>query len=152
MPRQKRNKESEAIRRMIHGHLQRSVESAMAAAPLLAGAHLDEDALAVFVEGSLSEAESKSVVAHLVSCHACRHTAAQLIRLQSSIGENELTRDVLTPPDRNRFIRLLDDLAARVLPEAGDREVLAYHASTEDLEEKKEKDVTEETENGDSKR
>lgn len=136
---------------MIHGHLQRNVEAAVSVSAVLAAAHLDEDALAAFVEGGLSETESKGIVSHLVACHACRRDAAQLIRLQSATGESEFARDSTLPPEPTRFRRLLDDLASRVLPDSGDREVLAYHAPTEDLEDKEEKDVTEETENGDSK-
>ncbi|MBA2503058.1 MAG: hypothetical protein H0V27_09285 [Pyrinomonadaceae bacterium] len=148
MPRQKRNKESEAIRRMIHGHLQRKTEVAAHASTLLAASHLDEDALAAFVEGTLSELESKTIVSHLVACAACRRISAQLIRLQSAVGGNEFTQeDAATPPtEPGRFRRLLDDLASRVLPDAGDREVFAYHAPAEDFEAKEKEKEKEETE------
>ncbi len=140
---------------MIHGHLQRNVEAAVSVSAVLAAAHLDEDALAVFVEGGLSEVESKAIVSHLVACHACRRGAAQLIRLQSATSENELVRDSTLPLEPTRFRRLLDDLASRVLPDSGDREVLAYHAPAEDFEAKDrdaEKDATEETESEDSEK
>ena len=36
------------------------------------GAHIDQDSLSAFVEGTLSERESAPVVGHLVGCSFCR--------------------------------------------------------------------------------
>jgi hypothetical protein len=43
--------------------------------------HLDDDSLAAFVEGALSNRESTPVLYHLVECGFCRHKTAELVRL-----------------------------------------------------------------------
>ena len=43
--------------------------------------HLDEDSLAAFAEGNLSDRESEPMVNHLVRCGFCRHKTAELLRL-----------------------------------------------------------------------
>ncbi|MBD0372154.1 MAG: hypothetical protein ICV60_15035 [Pyrinomonadaceae bacterium] len=133
MPRPKNNRETEGIRLMIHQHLQRS---AMAAPPLVADVHLDEDALSSFVEGRLTETESAPVIQHLVGCGFCRRATAQLIRLESEIGptETEASEPVQSEPGRIRS--LLDSLASRVLPQSEGDAVFAYHAPAEDFKPK----------------
>ena len=134
---------------MIHQHLQRHGGNLTPDAP--AGTpfspHLDEDALAAFVEGRLGEAESAPLVSHLVSCYSCRHITAQLVRLESQLGEAEEPIAAAVPPseERGRIRRLLDELAARVLPAADDDEVFAYHAPAEDFRPKEEKKGSAET-------
>lgn len=98
-------------------------------------AHLDEDALAAFVEGSLSRRESAPLVAHLVACAFCRRATSELVRLES-----QLAASLDAPPQQpqqqeepGRIRRLLDRLAARVLPATGDDIVFAYHAPAEDF-------------------
>ncbi|HYY59629.1 MAG TPA: zf-HC2 domain-containing protein, partial [Pyrinomonadaceae bacterium] len=83
MPRPKSNRDIEAMRRMIHQHLQ---GSALVAPPVLMDAHLDEDALNAFVEGRLGETEARPVVKHLVACSYCRHATSQLVRLEAETG------------------------------------------------------------------
>lgn len=43
--------------------------------------HLDQDTLAAFAEGSLSEREARPAISHLVDCSFCRHITAELVRL-----------------------------------------------------------------------
>ncbi len=119
---------------MIHQHLQRR---ALVAPPMLSETHLDEDALSAFIEGRLSEAESAPVVAHLVSCGFCRHITAQLVRLESEIGASETSLPPATE-EPGRIRRLLQELAARVLPSSEDEAVFAYHAPAEDFRRKEE--------------
>ena len=140
MPRPKSNKESDRLRRMVHQHLGRRASLAPASA---AGAHLDEDALSVFVEGRLSEKESAPVIRHLVSCASCRHITAQLIRLDTELTINE-TPAPAPAEEPGRIRRLLADLASRVLPSSADDVVFAYHAPADDFEKKDtEKDAPE---------
>ena len=123
------------MRRMIHEHLQRR---AMVAPPMLSAAHLDEDALSAFLEGRLSESEAVPVTSHLVYCGFCRRITAQLVRLESELGESEITT-IAGPEEPGRIRRLLQDLAARVLPAADDdAAVFAYHAPAEDFKRKEE--------------
>lgn len=135
MPRPKSNKESARFRQMVHEHLRRG--RASFAARSASGAHLDEDTLSVFVEGRLSELESAPVVRHLVSCASCRHITAQLIRLDTDTSAAETpTHAPASAEEPGRIRRLLESLAARVLPSSGDDEVMAYHAPADDFEQK----------------
>jgi hypothetical protein len=128
------------MRRMIHQHLQRS---ALGAPPMLYDAHLDEDSLSAFVEGRLSEAESTSVIPHLVACGFCRRITAQLVRLESEIGPVETGVPAVTDKEPSRIHGFLKDLAARVLPSSDDdaEAVFAYHAPAEDFRRKDEADA-----------
>lgn len=122
------------MRRMIHQHLQ---SRALVAPPMLYDEHLDEDSLSAFVEGRLNESESASVIPHLVACGFCRRITAQLVRLESEIGEVETSAPAVTA-EPGRIRSLLQDLAARVLPSSDDDEaVFAYHAPAEDFRRKK---------------
>ena len=49
--------------------------------------HLDQDTLAAFTEGSLSELEARPAVSHLVNCSYCRHITAELVRLDLEFAE-----------------------------------------------------------------
>lgn len=140
MPRPKSNKESDRLRRIVHGHLHR----ASFAPTSTVGAHLDEDALSAFVEGRLSETESAPLIKHLVSCTSCRHITAQLIRLDTELSSHETPLPVPTE-EPGRIRRLLSDLAARVLPSTEDDAVFAYHAPADDFEKKDEAEGDEET-------
>ena len=51
-------------------------------------AHLDQDTLSAFVEGSLNERQATPVVGHLVKCDFCRHVSAELIRLDMEFAES----------------------------------------------------------------
>jgi len=49
--------------------------------------HLDQDTLAAFTEGNLTELEARSAVSHLVDCSFCRHITAELVRLELQFAE-----------------------------------------------------------------
>ena len=51
------------------------------------GGHIDDDSLSAFVEGTLNRRESDSIVTHLVDCGFCRHTTAELVRLDLAFAE-----------------------------------------------------------------
>jgi hypothetical protein len=122
---------------MVHTHLRRR---ALVAPPFAAGTHLDEDALSAFTEGRLSEQESAPVVRHLVACSFCRHITAQLVRLDSEVGE---TAQAAAPPaqeEPGRIRRMLEDMAARVFASHDDDAVFAYQAQAEDVEKDKAQD------------
>jgi hypothetical protein len=125
---------------MVHLHLRRR---ALVAPPFAAETHLDEDALSAFTEGRLSETESAPVVRHLVACSFCRHITAQLVRLDSEVGETTQTPATPASEEPGRIRRLLDNLAGRVFPSHDDDAVFAYHASAEDFEKDKAHDAEE---------
>ncbi|MDQ3686236.1 MAG: hypothetical protein M3430_11655 [Acidobacteriota bacterium] len=130
MPRQKTNIQSESVRRMIEQHLRRR---ALVAPPVSVGNHMNEDALAAFVEGRLTHNESVPLVSHLVACAFCRRATAELVRLDAALGEIEGVQAIQSE-EPGRVRRLLDDLAARVLPSSDGEVVFAYHAPAEDFE------------------
>lgn len=137
---------------MIHQHLQRS---AMEAPPVIAGVHLDEDALSAFVEGRLTETESAPVIQHLVGCGFCRRATAELIRLEAETGPMETALPASEQEEPGRIRSLLDKLASRVLPQSEGDSVFAYHAPAEDFKPKTEtspgKEQSEDKAEGDEK-
>ncbi|MEA2174648.1 MAG: hypothetical protein QOD00_2240 [Blastocatellia bacterium] len=135
VPRPKNNRETESIRRMIHARLQRHEFEDAPVGSTPAGAHLDEDALATFVEGRLGENESAPLIRHLVACGFCRRITAQLIRLDDELGAlNETVQRTEVEDEPGRLRRFLADLAARVLPSSETDAVFAYHAPAEDFQ------------------
>jgi hypothetical protein len=56
------------------------------------GSHIDDDSLSAFVEGTLNRRESDSIVTHLVDCGFCRHTTAELVRLDLAFAEEAPTQ------------------------------------------------------------
>lgn len=118
---QEPNPETEAIRRLID----RRLRDRLSAEAVLAhfDEHLDDDSTSAFVEGCLNENESDPLIAHLVQCSACRHTTAQLVRLESElVAETEVTLD--ESPGRMRSF--LENLAARITPSFEEDVVFAY--------------------------
>jgi len=116
---EKAKKETETIRYLIHQRLKTRAESL----PGPLEAHLDEDAICAFVEGRLAEAESAPVITHLVACAPCRHTTAQLIRLESQFDPESDPTPVEGPgPVRS----LLEHLASRITPSFEEDVVFAY--------------------------
>lgn len=129
MARQKKNGPNDAARLMVEAHLRFREQLSPAVGPV---EHLDEDRLAAFVEGCLTEAESAPLVAHMVGCSPCRRATAQLVRLEYELGD--ASPAVAEAPEPGRIRRLLDSLAARVLPQSDEDAVFAYHAPAEDFE------------------
>ena len=95
---------------------------------LPAGSHLDEDLIAAFVEGRLTDTECKPILSHLAACGLCRRTSAQFVQL-----ENQVDADIATPADEEpgRLEALLSRLRSAV-PSAHDEVVFAYENPRED--------------------
>ena len=124
------DKEMEAIRNMVDQRLKSGPPAETIA---LAGSpHLDEDSLSAFVESSISDSESSSIVAHLIACVSCRDASARLIRLESL----QLDDDDVTIPEQSpsRLRQFLADLAAQVVPSSGEDAVFAYQNPDTDQE------------------
>lgn len=130
MPRIENNNQNETAQRIIGLHLQRR---ALVAPPVTAGEHMDEDALSAFIEGRLSAREARPLLSHLVNCGSCRRITTQLVRLEEAIGDTAPVATPAAPREPSRIRRLLDELAARVLPASDDAAVFAYHAPAEDF-------------------
>jgi hypothetical protein len=117
----KPNAETEGIRRLID----RRLKTRLAAEAVVAhfDDHLDEDSISAFVEGRLEEAESSSLISHLVQCSSCRYITAQLVRLESRVdSESEATAE--EGPGRLRSF--IDRLAAHLTPSFEEDAVFAY--------------------------
>lgn len=112
----------EAIRNLIHQRLKSCPPAETLA--IASGEHLDEDAIAAFVESRVSENESSAIVSHLIACAPCRAASARLIRLESLAIEG----DEVTIPEQSpsRLRQFLADLAAQVVPSSGEDAVFAY--------------------------
>jgi anti-sigma factor ChrR (cupin superfamily) len=97
---------------------------------LPAGSHVDEDLIAAFVEGRLTDTECKPVLSHLAACGLCRRTSAQFVQL-----ENQIDADIVTPADEEpgRLEALLSRLRSAV-PSAGEEVVFAYQNADEPRE------------------
>ena len=122
------------MRRAIHNRLR---ARALVDSPVLSGAHLDEDALAAFSEGRLSEREAAPIVSHLVACASCRRITTHLIRLASetSFAESASLEHKAEPARARSFFK---ELASRLFAVREDEAVFAYHAPAEDFERKDE--------------
>ena len=91
--------------------------------------HVDEDTIAAFVEGRLSDAECTPVLSHLAACGLCRRTSAQFVQLENQI--DDVAADAAEEP--GRLEALLSRLRSAV-PSAGEEVVFAYQNSEETRE------------------
>lgn len=136
MPPSNHNNEMETARLMLGQHLRRGAPSSSTAAA--AFVHPDDDAINAFIEGRLKENESRPVISHLIDCAACRRMTVELIRF---ITEIEPASEETSKPDAEqstgRIRRLLQELAARVMPSSTDDAVFAYQAQANEAESQK---------------
>src|SRR2546425_7599284 len=123
-------REMEVIRAMVHCRL--SVLAGVKTESITPAAHLDEDAMAAFVEGQLGENETLSIITHLTSCGSCRDFTARLIRLESSFAADDESTIVEEAPSRLR--KFLAGLASQVIPSGGEDAVFAYQNPDENVE------------------
>lgn len=116
----------ERMREIVAQRLKSVAASELSNLP--AGAHVDEDSIAAFVEGRLTDTECKPVLSHLAACGLCRRTSAQFVQL-----ENQIDDEVSPAGDEEpgRLEALLSRLRAAV-PSAHDEVVFAYENPQED--------------------
>ena len=119
------NKTGDAIRNMVEHRLK-----SVARTELLdtsAGVHIDEDAIAAFVEGRLAETECTPVLAHLAACGLCRRVSAQIVRLENQIDAEPTTETAVEEP--GRLEALLSTLGSAV---PSNEEVVFAYQNPED--------------------
>lgn len=92
--------------------------------------HVDEDTIAAFVEGRLSDTECAPVLSHLATCGLCRRTSAQLVQLENQIDDETSPASEEEP---GRLEALLSRLRSAV-PGGTDEVVFAYENPTEEQE------------------
>lgn len=99
--------------------------------------HLDDDSLTAFVEGNLSERESKPIVSHLVDCSFCRHVTAELVRLDLAFADEQV-QTVVEENQPSRISEVLSGLFAKIFG-TGDSAVFAHNEAEEKAETTEEK-------------
>ncbi|MEO8649284.1 MAG: zf-HC2 domain-containing protein [Acidobacteriota bacterium] len=99
----------------IQGLLDRYLASQRSIGVEVGGPHLDEDHLAAFTEGNLSEREAMPIVAHLADCSFCRHITAELIRLDLALAsEPGPVRAASEAAEPTRISAVLNGLLSRI--------------------------------------
>jgi hypothetical protein len=135
MPRPKEPQEYDAMRDLLHYYLRSGSRAATAAS---SGEHLDEDRLAAFIEGRLTEGESAPVIRHVATCSICRHATASLFRLPVEADEDEA--ESIRRPERRSIPSIPDFLPSAITSSAPT--VFAYQDPTKDDEHNEEKGAT----------
>jgi hypothetical protein len=103
------------------------------------GSHIDDDSLSAFVEGTLNKRESDSIVSHLVDCGFCRHTTAELVRLDLAFAE-EAPSQIAAQAEPSKISEVLSGIFSKIFGTT-DGAVFAHEEK-----EKKEKDEEKEGE------
>jgi len=97
--------------------------------------HLDEDSLAAFTEGNVSEREAQPIVRHLIDCSFCRQVTTELVRLDLAFTDEEIK--VVTVENRpSKISEVLNGLLSRIFG-ANDGAVFAHQEKEEDSEKTK---------------
>lgn len=78
------------------------------------GNHIDDDSLSAFVEGTLNRRESDSIVSHLVDCGFCRHTTAELIRLDLEFAEEEVPARIAASEEPAKISEVLSGIFSKI--------------------------------------
>jgi hypothetical protein len=76
--------------------------------------HLDDDSLATFVEGTLSQRELTPVVNHLVDCGFCLHKTAELVRLDLEFADASDAAYPAEPAQPQRISTVLSELFSKI--------------------------------------
>ena len=102
--------------------------------------HLDQDTLAAFTEGNLSELEARPAVSHLVDCSYCRHITAELVRLDLEFAEEPApVRSQAAQP--SKISEVLSGVLAKMF---GTSENAVFAHEDKDKEAEKDKEPTDE--------
>jgi hypothetical protein len=104
------NKENNEIQALLEGYLRfRSSASKTA----VMGEHLDEDSLAAFVDGDLTQRENTFFASHLVDCSFCLHKTAELSQLRNAF-EEEAYEAIPQTSQPVKISEVLSDLFSRL--------------------------------------
>jgi len=86
--------------------------------------HPDEDLMNAFVEGQLTDVESRHLVSHLVRCATCLHLTAQMISHEPEV--DQLDNPDVSAQQQSPLQRFLDSLARGLVPPSNEDAVFAY--------------------------
>jgi len=93
--------------------------------------HLDEDSLAAFVDGRVSEREARPMIRHLVDCSPCRHFTAELVRLDAAFAEHEAVTTQPASKEPSRVSEALSGILERIFG-SNDAAVFAHSEETDE--------------------
>ena len=93
--------------------------------------HLDQDALSAFIEGGLSERETKPMLRHLVDCTFCRHMTTELVRLDMAFAGTVEVRVPVQEQEPAKISQVLNGILTRIFG-TRDGAVFAHHETEED--------------------
>jgi hypothetical protein len=130
----KMNEQEKTIQNVLAEYLT-SVDRSAAPTP-----HLDQDTLAAFTEGSLSERVSLPVVSHLVNCSFCRHITAELVRLDLEFEAEPIA--VQTTGDVSQPTKVSEVLSGLLSKMFGSSENAAFAHNEEEEKKEDERDET----------
>ena len=108
------------------------------------GSHIDDDSLSAFVEGALNRRESDSIVSHLVGCGFCRHTTAELVRLDLAFAE-EAPAQIAAQAEPSKISEVLSGIFSKIFGTT-DGAVFAHEEKEKDEGEAKEADKQKDSE------
>ncbi len=128
------NNKSVAIRDLINHRLKLVAATELRAEST--EAHLDEDAIAAYIEGRLAETECTPVLAHLAACGLCRRLSAQFVRLENQI-DSESIDEPMSADELGRLESLLSRLGS--IGTSNEDVVFAYQNPSEDEEQEQQK-------------
>lgn len=97
--------------------------------------HLDEDLLAAFTEGNLSEREAKPIISHLINCSFCRNVTAELVKLDLAFA-GETVQPAVSEDKPSRISEVLGNLLSNIFG-TDDGAVFAHQEKEENSEEAK---------------
>jgi len=102
-------------------------------------AHLDEDSLNAFAEGTLSEREAMPMVDHLTDCSFCRHKTVEMVRLELEFADMNAPVQVRETSEPASVASVLNGILSRIFG-SGESAVFAHEEPKKNDEEKKEED------------
>jgi len=102
-------------------------------------AHLDEDSLNAFAEGTLSEREAMPVIDHLTDCSFCRHKTVEMVRLELEFADMDAPVHVRETSEPASVASVLNGILSRIFG-SGESAVFAHEEPRKNDEEKKEED------------
>ena len=98
------------------------------------GQHLDEDSLAAFTEGSLTERDAQPIVSHLIDCSFCRNLTTELVRLDLAFADETIQIGAIENQP-SRISEVLSNLLSRIFG-TNDNAVFAHQEKEADDSEK----------------
>jgi hypothetical protein len=102
-----------------------------------ATAHLDQDTLAAFSEGTLNERESSPVVSHLAACGFCRHITAELVKLEMEFADEPARAAYARDEQPSKISEVLSGLFEKIFGSA-DNAVFAHEEKDEEKKDNEE--------------